>query len=121
MKDFIFTPSTLPFSSQIFYTFKSPNKFRLGLTTINIKTARLLMSQLHAEKKSKLFPKVYLTIKSNSRPFQKHFPPRGIWNKFIAASAPYFQTDLMPDFRISSKNKKANSITFLQILISFYT
>lgn len=53
-----------------------------------------------------LFPKVHLTIKSNARPFQKHFPPRRIWNKLIATPAPHFQTDLVPDFRISSKNKK---------------
>jgi len=58
-----------------------------------------------------MFPEVNLTIKSNARPFQKHFPPGRIWNKFIAAPAPYFQTDLMPDFRISGKEMKGKSKT----------
>lgn len=46
-----------------------------------------------------------LTIKSNSGPFQKHFPPRGIRNNFVTAPAPHFQTSFVPDFRISDNKK----------------
>lgn len=115
MEVFIFISCTFPFSLQIFYELQCTNKFRLSLPISQTSNSPVFVTQLQ------LFPKVQLTIKSNARPFQKHVPPRCIWNKFIAAPAPYFQTDLMPDFRISSENKKkTNPITSLQTLFSFY-